>query len=206
MPVEELKSNLFAVNHLRLSVLPNGKRSIQFSCTESVSALVLCFSKGQPLTGADVAVTDDELRQLLHGGIVKKENCRLQGVPRARMNGSFSDFQAVPPEQIQVWTMVMRNNAQPVLYVPADPAAQICFVPLLYTVTMRAENGYRYLKVDMPDTEYYQNGALRYQVDDLRSIPIPKSCIGRELCISTAPNASVKVIVGEEHTGKYKEY
>lgn len=206
MPVEELKSNLFEVNHLTLSILPDGRRSLLFSCSQSISGLVLCFSKGRPLTGADVDVTDEELLQLLHGAVVKKDGYRLQGVPRARMNGAFTDFQAVPPEQIQVWTLVMRNNTEPVLYIPADPAAQICFAPLLYRVHQRTEGGYCYLTVTMPDTEYYQSGALWYQVDDLRPIPIPRSCIGREICIRTTSNTAIKVIVGREHTGKYKEY
>lgn len=119
MPVEELKSSVFAVSQPVLKIRPDGARALDFSGSMEIDTYVLCFSKNGPLYKDQVQLSEDEIESILAGKTVQKKDYRLQGVPRAKKNGEFRDFQVQPPEMVQVWAMV-RSGSTAVLYIPSE--------------------------------------------------------------------------------------
>ena len=167
----------------------------------------LCFTKGAPVTREELNdLTEEELRELLQGREIAKGRYRLQGV-RANVfhaNPSFRNFKAAAPEQIQIWSLSYKQLAnEAVLHFPDDPESQLTFIPMRYRWSVRRDNGFVILNVELLDNGEYESGVLMYRVGNTLPIPIPEAKIGKNIRLRVPANEEVRVIVNEEYQGKY---
>lgn len=210
MPILALSSAAYTVQQLTLGSDHHG-RYLSLVCPRA-AAYALCFSSGAPIRREELDLTDEELSTLCSGGKVQRDNYRILGVPRNIFNAMpvFRNFQAVPPEQIQVWSMDFSSDGAPILYVPDDPAPSTCYVPLRYTVEFTPGVSRQnkapqpgLLRVRLLDEGQYADGALMYQVGNSLPIPLPQGCLNDTPIPILNENEPVKVIVSPAFQGKY---
>lgn len=209
MPILKLDSAAYAIRDLTLGCDSNG-RYLSLVCSHA-TAYALCFSSGAPLLPKDLNLSEEELRALHDGSEIQRENFRIQGVPRNLFSAmpTFRNFHAVPPEQIQVWSMALRPNGEAILYVPEQVGDETCYVPLRYVFQFApglfkrnvAQPGT--LQVRLLDKGQYADGALMYQVGNALPIPLPGEWLNNSPIPILAQNEPVKVIVSAEFQGKY---
>ncbi|MBM6871315.1 hypothetical protein H7U37_11690 [Pseudoflavonifractor phocaeensis] len=210
MPILPLSSAAYTVQQLTLGSDSHG-RYLSLVCPRA-AAYALCFSSGAPIRREDLDLTDKDLSALCSGGNIQRADYRIQGVPRNIFNAMpvFRSFQAVPPEQIQVWSMDFYSNGKPILYVPDDPTSSTCYVPLRYTVQF-TPGVYRPNKAPQPgllqvrllDAGQYADGALMYQVGDAMPIPLPEAYLNDTFIPILNENKPVSVVVSPMFQGKY---
>ena len=209
MPILKLDSAAYAIRDLTLGSDSNG-RYLSLVCSHA-TAYALCFSSGAPLLPADLDLSEEELRTLHDGGEIQRDRYRIQGVPRNLFGAmpTFRNFHAVPPEQIQVWSMALRPSGEAILYVPEQVGEETCYVPLRYTFQFTPGGCKRnvpqpgVLQVRLLDKGQYADGALMYQVGNALPIPLPGSWLNDSPIPILAQDEPVKVIVSAEFQGKY---
>ena len=209
MPIFKLDSDAYAIKDLTLSDDSKG-RYLSLVCPHA-TAYALCFSGGAPIRRVDLDLTEEELRALHNGGEVRRERYRIQGVTRNVFEAMpmFRDFHAVPPEQIQVWSMALRSNGDTILYVPDEIGSETCYVPLRYTAQFTPGGNKRgvpqpgVLHVRLLDAGQYTDGALLYQVGGAMPIPLPSSYLNDAPIPILADAEAVHVVVSPEFQGKY---
>lgn len=209
MPILKLDSAAYAIRDLTLGCDSNG-RYLSLVCSHA-TAYALCFSSSTPLLPEDLDLSEEELRALHDGSEIQRDNYLIQGVPRNLFSAmpTFRNFHAVPPEQIQVWSMALRPNGEAILYVPQHVGEETCYVPLRYSFQFTpgplkhniAQPGT--LQVRLLDKGQYADGALMYQVGNALPIPLPVDWLNGYPIPILAQNEPVKVIVSPEFQGKY---
>ncbi len=166
----------------------------------------LCFTKGSPVTREELDLTEEELSGLLKGGMIERNRYRLQGVRQNvfHANPSFRSFHAVPPEQIQIWSLSYNYvTNRTTLHIPEDPESQMAFIPMRYSYTVRRANSLVYLNVNLKDNGQYEDGVLMYRVGNALPIPVPGSKLGKDIRLYIPSNEEVSIVVSEEYRGKY---
>lgn len=209
MSILKLDSDAYTIRDLVLGTDDKG-RYLSLVCSYA-TAYALCFSSGVPIQREALDLSEEELYLLHNGGEVKRETFRIQGVPRNVFESMpvFRDFHAVPPEQIQIWSMALRPNGEVILYVPDTPEGSTCYVPLRYeaqfTLGEIRKNVPKpgILQVGLLDAGQYTDGALMYQVGNALPIPLPTSCLNRTPIPILSGGEPVKVVVSPDFQGKY---
>ena len=209
MPIFKLDSDAYAIKDLTLSDDSKG-RYLSLVCPHA-TAYTLSFSSGAPLPPEDLDLSEEDLRTLHDGGEIQRDRYRIQGVPRNVFSATptFRNFHAVPPEQIQVWSMALRPSGEAILYVPEQVGEETCYVPLRYTFQFTPGGCKRnvpqpgVLQVRLLDKGQYADGALMYQVGNALPIPLPGSWLNDSPIPILAQDEPVKVIVSAEFQGKY---
>lgn len=209
MSILKLDSDAYTIRDLILNTDEKG-RYLSLVCSYA-TAYALCFSSGAPIRREELDLTEEELCSLHNGGEVERDAFRIQGVPRNVFEAMpvFRDFHAVPPEQIQVWSMALRPNGEAILYVPDDPEYSTRYVPLRYQVQF-TQGEYKKnvlkpgtLRVRLLDAGQYTDGALMYQVGNSLPIPLPGECLDSTIPVLNG-SEPVKVVVSQAFQGKYK--
>lgn len=206
MPVQKLENNIFRIRHLRLETGTSGRRTLYFTGGPSIDVYVLCFTSGMPIKVEELQkqLDENDLEHLMNYETLQKENFWLQGVPRRLItNGSFSNFKVEPPATIQVWAMTRAEYGKAVLYVPAE--GQVCFAPILYHVDVQRQDKTVVLEISITDANLYPDGALFYQVNAEKRIPIPKEYINCPIQFRVAPGDEIKVLPDEQYRGQYQK-
>lgn len=172
----------------------------------AAEAYCLCFTQGTPVEQKDLDLSEDELNDLLQGGTIERDRYRLQGVPANRFhaNPSFRNFKAVPPEQIQIWSLShKRITNETLLHFPEQVESQLTFIPMRYHYTVTQTGEYINLRIELLDKGSYQNDVLMYQVGNTMPIPVPAVMLGKNIRLKITSNENVKVIVRDDYKGKY---
>lgn len=205
MPIEAVTADALRVKKLHVGVDGSG-RFLSCNCSFA-ETFVFCFGGEQLKTRENLRLSEEELIELYNGGQIRKEDCRLQGVPGRVFSAtpSFRNFQVTPPEQIQAWSMTKRQDGKAVLYVPDVPGGEVCNIPLHFKVVC-TEGTVTSLKIEMQESETgkYQEGALLYRVGKSCPIPVPGACINTTIRIRT-DGQPVRVVVEPSFEGKYQE-
>ena len=195
---------MYQIRNLQLGM--DGRGMYLSLICPAAEAYCLCFTQGAPIQQEDLDLTEDELNDLFQGGMIERGRYRLQGVPSNRFhaNPSFRNFKAVPPEQIQVWSLSYKKiTNETVMHFPDRVETQLAFIPMRYHSTVMQAEGYVYLKVELLDRGNYQNDTLMYQVGNSLPIPVPAAMLGRNIRLRIPSNENVKVIVRDDYRGKY---
>ena len=195
---------MYQIRNLQLGM--DGRGMYLSLICSAAEAYCLCFTQGAPVQREDLDLTEDELNNLCQGGMIERGRYRLQGVTANRFhaNPSFRNFKAVPPEQIQVWSLsYKRITNETVLHFPDRMETQLAFIPMRYHSTVMRVDGYVYLKVELLDKGIYQNNTLMYQVGDSLPIPVPSEMLGKNIRLRIPSSENVKVIVRDDFRGKY---
>ena len=137
--------------------------------------------------------------------------CRLAYIRKAefqREGRSFSfparELKKDRPYGIRVYACVMEDGLR---VFPAEAEYNTCYFP----VKIRADIRYhtkpfskeKYCVLRLPQMEDYADGSLRYHVEGAScDIPLPQSCLGRELTIRIPKKSGVSIRVQEA----YKKY
>ena len=195
---------MYQIRNLKLGT--DGRGMFLSLVCPAAEGYCLCFTQGAPVTREELDLTENELFDLLQGKVIQRPRYRLQGV-RANVfhaTPNFRNFKAVPPEQIQVWSLSHKHiTNETILHFPENAESQIAFIPMRYSCTVRRTGGFVYLKVDLLDNGNYENGVLLYQVGNTLPIPIPGDKLGKEIRLYIPSNEDIKIIVSEDYRGKY---
>ena len=197
---------MYQIKNLKLGT--DGRGMYLSLVCPAADAYCLCFTQGAPVTRDELDLTEDELKELLRGGMIERSRYRLQGV-RANVfhaNPSYRNFKAVPPEQIQIWSLSYKQiTGETVLHFPDNIESQLAFIPMRYRCTVRRTEGLVHLKVELLDNGIYEDGILMYQVGNILPIPIPASALGKDIRLLIPSNENVRVVVKEDYRGKYTQ-
>ena len=203
MPIENA-IKMYQIRNLKLGT--DGRGMYLSLVCPTADAYCLCFTKGAPVTREELDLTEDELYELLKGRGIERNRYRLQGV-RANVfhaNPSFRNFKAVPPEQIQVWSLSHKHiTNETILHFPENLESQLAFIPMRYSCTVKRTGDFVHLNVNLLDQGNYESGVLMYQVGNSLPIPIPAVMIGKNIRLNIPSNESIRVIVSEDYIGKY---
>lgn len=196
--------NMYQIKNLNLGT--DGRGMFLSLVCPAAEAYCLCFTQGAPVTREELELTEEDLYELLKGNTVERNRYRLQGV-RANVfhaNPSFRNFKAVPPEQVQVWSLSYKPiTRETILHFPEDPTSQLAFIPMRYSCTVERKGGFVYLNVSLLDYGRYEEGVLMYQVGNTLPIPIPGAKLGKEVRLYIPSNEDIKILVKENYRGKY---
>jgi len=195
---------MYQIKNLKLGT--DGRGMYLSLVCPAADAYCLCFTQGAPVTREELDLTENELNDLRIGKMIERDRYRLQGV-RANVfhaNPSFRNFKAVPPEQIQIWSLSYKQiTNETVLHFPENIESQLTFIPMRYRCTVNRAGGFVHLMVELLDSGIYESGVLMYQVGNALPIPIPAAAFGKDLRLLIPSNENVRVIVKDGYRGKY---
>lgn len=102
-----------------------------------------------------------------------------------------------------------RDTGQIRLY-PMDTEENTCFLPVKIKPEIRYQRKLfsksRYCILRLPRIADYRDGALLYHVDGASAdVPLPQSCMGKELVIAVPKLANVSIKIREEDKKYYKK-
>lgn len=200
MPVIKRNNNLFEIRDLRVGRDDNG-HYLTMNSGHSV-ACVICVSAQNPVTMAQLSLSEQELVKLSNGGSLSfpEKGYTLQGVTRPQLAAApqFRNFHITPPCHVQVWGMSRTNIDDVVLHMPENPLEQHVMVPVEYAVEWNNDTLVVWIQTD----EGYSNGDLMYQVADHKPVPIPRSFLNTPFQLR--PGAIPTVFPAPEAEAKYR--
>lgn len=200
MPVITRTNNLFRIRDLRVERDATGYYLTMNSGKSA--ACVICVSSRQPVTVADLSLSEADLAALSNGGNLSfpEKGYTLQGVTRPQLAAApqFRNFHMSPPCHVQVWGIAKNNIDGIVLHMPDEPLAQHVLVPVEYQSSW--DDGCLTIRIET--TEGYLDGDLMYQVADHRPIPIPGAYLNCP--IKLRPGVNPTVFPAPEAQDKYR--
>lgn len=189
MPVKKPEVSLFDVEDLTLHY-QDGRYGLSLRCPRA-TAYVLCFAKRKPPADPfTLNLTENELYSLHQGQSLDRNGYHLMGVSAGSFHAMprFFGFQAIPPQTIQVWSMLAKPDGTVELYAPRGQE-KVCHVPLRYAAKYLSENGMTQLFVQLEERYLtdYKPGQLRYQISGGAPVPLPKSWLNRAIPLRAEP-------------------
>ena len=195
MPITHPTNALYCIKSLTVTPVSEGYYlSMNYG---KAQACVLCISRNRLISAGELRLSAKDLEDLYNGGRVDFEDFTLQGISGRQLSAlsQYRERELIkPPAFVQAWAMAMIQDEYQ-LFVPEDPASQMCLVPVTYQVFF-GEDG---MTVQVTPGEGYKDGDLQYSIEGRLPIPIPKSAIGTPFqlragqdSIRVCPNPSVE--------------
>lgn len=231
MPVARLERNALAVRALKSTFNAQGNRALSFSCADADDFL-MCFTKGPFVSRAelDSCLTRDDLLTLHQRSIVVKHIGDSQKIRLQMVSGrvvasapSFTNFDVMPPEKVQVWAVKSNERGEITVYVPDDASEQAALFPADYYVDFQPTHAKRLVErlmaglekemirsgtlrvnFDSESTEC-ADGVLEYRIGNGQPIPIPASAYGQEIPLRVDESCRVTVLPCSEFEGIFVE-